>query len=87
MGGDRRMTPLSSHCNCGHPWSHHEHVPGFEMSHGVTITNEDGTPTYTGPVWVCSGDHDPPDLGPDASPWDYACGCVLHSPPPLVVVP
>lgn len=73
-------------CKCGHPWHHHEHVRGHTFAPSVIVTHENGERMYGLPdVWVCSGDHDPPDLGPDASPWDYVCGCVLYSPPPLVV--
>lgn len=71
---------MSRNCKCGHPWSHHLIVKGHECAPGVTVNGHSVIPD----IWVCSGDPDHPYLGPDASPWDYVCGCVLHHAPPLV---
>lgn len=79
----RHLSPVpgagvaASVCSCGHPYEAHDHIKGFECSAGVTIDGQTSVPD----VWVCSGGRlvaNPEN----ASPWDFACGCILHDPPP-----
>lgn len=71
----QRMEPR---CECGHAWSEHHHVPGFECSPDVTI---DGL-SFVPDIWVCGGGREVPKPTDDTSPWDYVCGCLLHTEPP-----
>jgi len=56
-------------CGCRHTWDQHELVEGIPQL---------GIPD----VWVCSGGRLADVNAPDMSPWDFVCGCVLHTPPP-----
>lgn len=70
-------------CVCGHPYDAHGHVPGYDVSPGVTITCGDDPTQHTSmpDVWVCGGGRLVADPGEDTSPWDFVCGCVLHDDP------
>jgi hypothetical protein len=68
-------------CECGHPVEAHGFVPGFKCSPGVAI-EVDGVEYDCMPdVWVCGGGRLVADPGENTSPWEFVCGCVLHSAP------